>query len=77
MTNNPAQLSKRILAALLHLMMIYFLVIKKTWLVSLTPLGTTFNNYNGHYEELYNSFAIKEGYGVWYVKGDSVASGML
>ena len=65
MTNKPAQLSKRILAALLDLMIIYFLVIFATWLVSLTPLGTTFNNYNSTYEELYNSFAIKEGYGVW------------
>ena len=65
MTNKPAQLSKRILAAVLDLMMIYFLVIFATWLISLTPLGTAFNNYNKEYETLYNSFAIKEGYGVW------------
>lgn len=65
MTNKPAQMSKRILAALLDLMMIYFLVVFATWLVSLTPLGTAFNEVNSKYEAMYNSFALKEGYGVW------------
>ena len=73
MTNKPAQLGKRILAALLDLMMIYFLVIFATWLISLTPLGAAFNKSNEEYEALYNSFALQEGYHVW-VQNSGVSS---
>jgi len=65
MTNRPAPLSKRILAALLDLMIIYILVTLATLLISLTPLGATFNDLNSEYEALYNSYAIQEGYGKW------------
>ena len=65
MTNKPAPLGGRILAAVLDLILIYILVIIATAIISVTPLGETFNTLNSEYETMYNSYALKEGYGVW------------
>ena len=63
MTNRPATIGKRILAALMDFLIIYMLVMVVTFILSLTPLGDLYNDAYNQYKILYDSYAVQAGVG--------------
>ena len=65
MTNRPAPMGKRILAALMDFLVIYMLVMVVTFVLSLTSLGTAYSEAYDQYKVLYDSYAVQAGIGSW------------
>ena len=65
MTNRPAPMGKRILAALMDFLVIYMLVMVATFVLSLTSLGTAYSEAYDQYKVLYDSYAVQAGIGSW------------
>ena len=63
MTNKPASLLKRIVAAVIDLIMIVTIVQFIIILISLTPLGKAYNEAYNEYMTLYNSYVVSLGLG--------------
>lgn len=63
MTNKPAKMSSRICAALIDFLLIFLFIYLGTFLLSMSPLGTSYNEAYGEYNNLYNSYIIQMSLG--------------